>query len=48
MFSFERPGARPDFLGEWEQLAVFEGGHMKVWRWLGLKGERKRLNRPAP
>ncbi len=44
MFSFEWPDARPDFLGEWEQLVAYKHKQVKIWRWLGLKGERKKLN----
>jgi hypothetical protein len=35
MFHFERPEARPDFLGPWEQVAAFQEGEIKLWKWLG-------------
>jgi hypothetical protein len=35
MFHFERPGGRPDFLGAWEEVASFNQGDARIWRWLG-------------
>ncbi|ATC64713.1 hypothetical protein CMV30_12500 [Nibricoccus aquaticus] len=32
MFHFERPDARPDFLGEWEQMASFQEDGVKIWK----------------
>jgi hypothetical protein len=37
MYHFERPNARPDFLGEWENVAVFQEGEIKLWKWRGLE-----------
>ena len=45
VFHFETPSGRPDFLGAWDEVAAFNDGQIKIWRWADVSATSREFGR---
>jgi hypothetical protein len=45
VFHFEAPNGRPDFLGAWDEVARFNDGQIKIWRWADVSATSREFGR---